>query len=414
MKYLIDLGKRSVATKGFLSRATTEEKNKALNHMADALLSKAAVILEENKQDLEIAAKAGMSSAFIDRLKLTVTRIRGMADGLRDAAALEDPIGEILETFERPNGLRIQKRRVPLGVVGIIYEARPNVTSDAAGLCIKTGNPVILRGGSRAFNSNAAIVDIMREALASIGFPADCIQLVRRTDRETAVRMMRLNEYINVLIPRGSASLINEVVENSTVPVIETGIGICHIYVDGEADLDMAVEITVNAKTSKPSVCNAAEVLLVDESVSGTFLPMVEKALKEFNVELRGCEKTLKILPSAVKATIDDWDTEFLDYIMAVKVISGIDEAIDHINMHGTRHSETIVTRDESHIDCFHNEIDAAAVYSNASTRFTDGGEFGMGAEIGISTQMLHARGPMGLKELTSYKYVIKGSGQIR
>lgn len=414
MDYLIELGKNAKTAGRILASVKTDDKNRALHAMADALVSSTEVILEANKKDLDIASSEGMATAFIDRLSLNKDRILGMAEGLRDAAALEDPIGEVIETFSRPNGLLIEKRRVPLGVVGIIYEARPNVTSDAAGLCLKTGNPVILRGGSRALNSNKAVVDIMREALEHMSIPADCIQLVRDTDRKTAVRMMQLNQYINVLIPRGSASLINEVVKNSTVPVIETGIGICHVYVAEDADIEMAVNITVNAKTSKPSVCNAAEVLLVDKQIANKFLPKVAAGLGQYNVELRGCEKTLEILPDIVKATSEDFDTEFLDYIMAVKIVSGIDEAINHINTHGTGHSETIITSDSKKAVHFQSMIDAAAVYANASTRFTDGSEFGMGAEIGISTQMLHARGPMGLKELTSYKYVITGNGQIR
>ncbi|MBN1623983.1 MAG: glutamate-5-semialdehyde dehydrogenase [Clostridia bacterium] len=414
MEYLIELGKKAVTAGKFLASVTTKNKDKALLAMADALESNTEKILEGNAIDLALAEEGGKTAAYLDRLRLDLSRIKGMADGLRDAAALVDPIGQTLEIINRPNGLIIEKRRVPLGVIGIIYESRPNVTSDAAGLCIKTGNAVILRGSSMALKSNIAIVDIMREALDKIGFPADCVQLVKDTDRKTAVALMQLNEYIDVLIPRGTASLINEVVKNSTVPVIETGIGICHIYVSGDADISMAVDITVNAKTSKPSVCNAAEVLLVDESIAGEFLPLVNEGLSKFNVELRGCQKTLDILSNAIKASSEDFDTEFLDYIMAVKVVSGIDEAIDHINLHGTGHSEAIVTTDFKKGIRFQNEIDAAAVYVNASTRFTDGSEFGMGAEIGISTQMLHARGPMGLKELTSYKYVITGNGQIR
>ncbi len=414
MDYLKELGEKAVSAGKFLASTDTYSKNNALIAMAEALEANIKTILTGNQKDLVNASGEGVSAAFLDRLKLNEDRINGMAKGLRDAASLEDPIGETLEIINRPNGLKIEKRRVPLGVIGIIYEARPNVTSDAAGLCLKTGNSVILRGGSRALNSNIAVVDIMREALGKIGFPADCVQLIRDTDRKTAVAMMKLNDYIDVLIPRGSASLINEVVKNSTVPVIETGIGICHVYVSKDADIKMAVNITVNAKTSKPSVCNAAEVLLVDKDIADEFLPAVYEGLGKFNVEVRGCEKTIKILPDAIKASSEDFNTEFLDYIMAVKIVSGIDEAIEHINTHGTGHSEAIITTDSNKATRFQNEIDAAAVYANASTRFTDGSEFGMGAEIGISTQMLHARGPMGLKELTSYKYVITGNGQIR
>lgn len=414
MDYLNDIGKKAKAAGRIIAGKSTSEKNIALKAMADAILNNTDSIIAANEKDLSVAKSAGVTKAFLDRLKLDNKRIEGMANGLRDAAGLEDPIGEILETRKRPNGLFIEKRRVPLGVVGIIYESRPNVTSDAAGLCLKTGNPVILKGGSRALNTNIAVVDVMRNALESIDFPPDSVSLIRDTDRKTAVEMMKLKDYIDVLIPRGSASLINEVVKNSTVPVIETGIGICHIYICSDADINSAIDITVNAKTTRPSVCNAAEVLLIDETLAATFIPKVAMGLSKFNVEIRGCEKTCNIIPEAIPAGENDFDTEFLDYIMAFKVVSGIDEAINHINEHGSGHSESIVTTDKAKIKRFHNEIDAAAVYANASTRFTDGGEFGMGAEIGISTQMLHARGPMGLRELTSYKYVITGTGQIR
>lgn len=414
MRYLELLGKNAVEAGKILSLKNADEKNAALLIMAEAIEASSDKIIESNLIDVDNAVKTGISGAFIDRLTLNKNRIKSMSQGLVDAAGLDDPIGELLETINRPNGLVINKVRVPLGVVGIIYEARPNVTSDAAGLCLKTGNPVILRGGSRALNSNIAIAEVMREALNKIGFPKDCIQLVEDTDRKTAVEMMRLNKYISVLIPRGSASLINEVLNNATVPVIETGVGICHVFVDSEANLKMAESITVNAKTTKPSVCNSAEVLLVHEDVYREFLPNVYKGLKEFNVEIRGDEKTCEVLNNAITVGTEDYDTEFLDYIMAVKIVSGVDEAIDHINEHGTGHSESIVTENKDTAEMFTKKVDASAVYVNASTRFTDGGEFGMGAEIGISTQMLHARGPMGLKELTSYKYIIHGSGQIR
>lgn len=414
MTYLEELGKKAVEAGKILALKNAGEKNGALLAMADAILVSADLIIEKNSIDIKNAVDAGMSVAFTDRLKLNDKRINSMAQGLVDAAELDDPIGELLETIVRPNGLVIKKIRVPLGVVGMIYESRPNVTSDAAGLCLKTGNPVILRGGSRAFNSNKAIADVMRKALEDIGFPKDCIQFVEDTDRKTAVELMRLNEYVNVLIPRGSASLISEVVKNATVPVIETGIGICHVYVDVDADLGMAASITVNAKTSKPSVCNSAEVLLVHEDVYKEFIPLVYEDLKDFDVEIRGCDKTCAVLPEALPAGEDDYDTEFLDFIMAFKVVSGIEEAIAHISAHGTKHSEAIITKNPDVAVKFTSMTDAAAVYVNASTRFTDGGEFGMGAEIGISTQMLHARGPMGLKEMTSYKYIITGNGQIR
>ncbi|MCD6323357.1 MAG: glutamate-5-semialdehyde dehydrogenase [Clostridiales bacterium] len=414
MSYLESIGENAVAAGKILSLKSADKKNAALLAIARAIETSADKIIKSNRIDVENAMKSGISGAFIDRLTLDEKRIKSMTQSLIDASGLEDPIGELLETIIRPNGLIINKIRVPLGVIGIIYEARPNVTSDAAGLCLKTGNPVILRGGSRALNSNIAVADVMRNALDEIGFPKDCIQLVEDTDRKTAVEMMRLNKYISVLIPRGGASLINEVVNNATVPVIKTGVGICHVYVDCEADFQKAVAITVNAKTTKPSVCNSAEVLLVHEEVYREFLPLVYKGLKEFNVEIRGDKKTCEVLTDAVAAGEKDFDTEFLDYIMAVKVVSGVDEAIDHINTHGTRHSEAIVSENKESADKFTNRVDASAVYVNASTRFTDGGEFGMGAEIGISTQMLHARGPMGLKELTSYKYIIQGNGQIR
>lgn len=414
MSYLESLGKNAVAAGKILALKSADKKNKALLAMAEAIEASAEKIIISNQIDVENAIKSGKINAFIDRLTLNKKRIKSMAQGLIDASKLEDPIGELLETIIRPNGLVIKKIRVPLGVVGIIYESRPNVTSDAAGLCLKTGNPVILRGGSRALNSNIAIAEVMRDALDKIGFPKDCVQLVEDTNRKTAVEMMRLNKYINVLIPRGSASLIDEVLNNATVPVIETGIGICHIYVDCDADIQKAVDITVNAKTTKPSVCNSAEVLLVHEKVYKEFLPVVNKGLKEFNVEIRGDKKTCEVLTDAIAAGEKDFDTEFLDYIMAVKIVSGVDEAIDHINNHGTSHSEAIISENKESAEKFTKQVDASAVYVNASTRFTDGGEFGMGAEIGISTQMLHARGPMGLKELTSYKYIIQGNGQIR
>lgn len=414
MKYLEQIGKNAKEAGRILGLASTDRKNKALRSIAKALVESESAILEANRKDVEKAKADGIGGAFIDRLSLNSERIASMAEGLFATAGLPDPVGEVMEEFKRPNGLEIKKVRVPLGVIGIIYEARPNVTSDAAGLCLKTGNPVILRGGSRAFESNKAVANVMREALAESGFPKDCIQLVEKTDRETAAAMMKLNEYIKVLIPRGGASLINEVVKNATVPVIETGTGICHIYVDEKADLEMGVSITVNAKTSKPSVCNAAEVLLVNEKIYRQFIPEAGKALRAKGVEIRGCEKTLEALPDAIHAGPEDFDTEFLDYIIAVKVVKDVDEAVSHINGHGTGHSEAIITEDPENAAKFTEGVDAAAVYVNASTRFTDGSEFGMGAEIGISTQMLHARGPMGLKELTSYKYIVKGSGQIR
>jgi glutamate-5-semialdehyde dehydrogenase len=364
---------------------------------------------------MENAVKSGMKKSMQDRLALTPARIDGIVDGVRQVAALPDPIGEAVSMVRRPNGLIIAQIRVPIGVIAMIYEARPNVTVDSAVLCLKSGNAAILRGGKEAFESNKALVDIMREAIAEAGLPADCVSLVQDTSRESATELMRLNRYVNLLIPRGGAGLIRSVVENATVPVIETGVGNCHVYVDDSADLDMAVSIVRNAKCSRPSVCNAMETLLVARSIAGRFLPMLKPALDEYSVELRGDEETQAILGSCVvPATEEDWATEYGDYILAVKVVSGIDEAMEHIARYGTGHSEAIVTSDYANSQRFLQEVDAAAVYVNASTRFTDGGEFGLGAEIGISTQKMHARGPMGLRELTSTKYIVYGSGQIR
>ncbi|MGL4873025.1 MAG: glutamate-5-semialdehyde dehydrogenase, partial [Clostridium sp.] len=371
-------------------------------------------IIEENKKDLDKAREKGTSEPMLDRLALNKDRINGMANGLRQVVSLPDPVGEVVSMWNRPNGLQIGQKRVPMGVVGIIYEARPNVTCDAAGLCLKTGNAVILRGGSEAINSNIAIVKILREASKEAGIPEDSIQLVEDTSREVATEMMKLNEYINVLIPRGGAGLIKAVVKNATVPVIETGTGNCHIYVDSECDFDMARDIVVNAKTSRPSVCNAAESLVIHSEVANEILPILTKALREKGVLLKGDEKARKIISDMEEATEEDFYTEFLDFIMSVKIVDTIDEAIKHINKYNTGHSEAIVTKNYANSQKFLQRIDAAAVYVNASTRFTDGEEFGFGAEIGISTQKLHARGPMGLKELTSVKYIIFGNGQIR
>lgn len=414
MKYLEGLGENAKQAGRILALVSTEEKNQALKAIAKALVKNSEEILRANKQDVDRARADGVSEAFIDRLSLDEKRISDMADGLNATAKLPDPIGEVLEVIKRDNGLEIKKVRVPLGVIGIIYEARPNVTSDAAGLCLKTGNPVILRGGSRAFETNRAVANTMKKALVQVGLSEHCIQLVEKTDRKTATEMMKLNKYIKVLIPRGGASLIDEIIKNATIPVIETGTGICHIYVDSKANQDMAISIILNAKTSHPSVCNAVEVLLVNEEIHKEFLPKIYNTLEQNNVEVRGCEKTKAILKKVIPAKQADWDTEFLDYVIAVKVVKDIKQAIDHINNHGTGHSDAIITEDKENAVKFTQGVDASAVYVNASTRFTDGGEFGMGAEIGISTQMLHARGPMGLKELTSYKYIVTGSGQIR
>lgn len=416
MEMLENMGKRAKMSARLLAVAGTARKNAALEAIADALLAQEADILEANRTDMERAAAGGMSQSMLDRLQLTSARIAGMADGIRQIVALTDPVGEIVEGFRRPNGLKIQKTRVPLGVLGIIYEARPNVTSDAAALCLKAGNAVILRGGKEALASNQAIVRAIRQGLADSGLPVDAVQLVEDTSRETAVAMMRLNRYIDVLIPRGGGGLIQSVVQNATVPVIETGVGNCHIYIDRAADLDMAADIVFNAKVSRPSVCNAAETLLVHADVAEKVLPLIAVQLHKANVELRCCERAAAILNDfpVVPATEADWATEFLDTILAIRVVDSLSEAMAHIALYGTGHSECIVTDSQSAAERFTTAVDAAAVYVNASTRFTDGGEFGMGAEIGISTQKLHARGPMGLRELTTVKYVIIGSGQVR
>ena len=390
------------------------KKDAALLKMADAIEAHEAEILAANEMDLQAARESGMRKSMLDRLALTSARIAGMAQGVREVAAQEDPIGQVVSGFVRPNGLQIQRVRVPLGVIGIIYEARPNVTADAAALCLKAGNAVILRGGKEAIHSNTAVAEAMRQAVEEAGLPADCIQLVQDTTRASSIEMMGLTDYLDVLIPRGGAGLIRSVVENSHVPVIQTGVGNCHVYVDASADIDMAANIVFNAKTSRPSVCNAAECVLVDRAVAPAFLPMAQAALTERHVQLRGCPETQAILSGVVPATEEDWDREYGDYILAVKVVSGVEEAMDFIAAHGTQHSESIVTENASTAKTFLDGVDAAAVYHNASTRFTDGFEFGLGAEIGISTQKLHARGPMGLEELTSYKYVVYGDGQVR
>jgi len=398
-----------------LATAGAAKKNEALKMIASAILTREADILSANAQDLAAAKNSGMSESLLDRLALSSARIADVVDGVLQVAALPDPIGEVTKMTTRPNGLVIGKRRVPLGVIGMIYEARPNVTVDAAVLCLKSGNAVILRGGKEAFNSNMAFARVMRDALEAAGLPRDCICLVENTSRESANELMNLTGYLDVLIPRGGAGLIRSVVEHARVPVIETGVGVCHVYVDKDADLQMGAEIIYNAKCSRPSVCNAAETLLVDRTVAQEFLPMAYAFLKQKPVELRGCITTQELLGDVVvPATAEDWDTEYGDYILSVKVVSGMDEALSFIARHGTGHSECIVTNNYSSAQRFLNEVDAAAVYVNASTRFTDGFEFGLGAEIGISTQKMHARGPMGLDELTSSKYVIYGSGQVR
>lgn len=397
-----------------MAAAGTMVKDLALEMMAQALIDNTQQILDANQIDVDNARKKGIKESLIDRLMLTPKRISETAGGLLQIRSLQDPVGEIVSMWRRPNGLVIGQQRVPIGVVGIIYESRPNVTVDAVGLCIKTGNAVILKGGSDAINSNKAIVRVLSEAAQHAGLPSGCIHLIEDTNRETAMQIMKLNKYIDVLIPRGGAGLIQSVVQNSTIPVIETGVGNCHVYVDGTAEPEMAERIVVNAKTSRPGVCNAAETLLMDETIAKDFLPRVIKALEDKGVEVRGCLRTQEMIPGVKPATEEDYYTEYLDLVMAVKVVNGIDEAIDHINKYGTMHSEAIITSDYSNAMRFQNEVDAAAVYVNASTRFTDGFEFGLGAEIGISTQKLHARGPMGLKELTTTKYIVYGTGQVR
>ena len=392
----------------------TSQKNDALKSIADALDKNRQQILDANSEDMKRAQESGMSISLQDRLLLTDERIDGMIKGVLEVAALDDPIGEVLSMSNRPNGMTIGRKRVPLGVIAIIFEARPNVTVDAAVLCLKSGNATILRGGKEAISSNMALTEIMRGAIASASLPADCVSLVSNTERSSATELMQLTDYVDVLIPRGGAGLIKSVVENAKVPIIETGVGNCHVYVDDSADLEMAARIIQNAKCTRPSVCNAAETLLVSRCVADAFLPMAKEYLDKFNVEIRGDSETCKIIHSAVPATESDWETEFGDYILAVKVVSGIDESLEHISKYTTGHSECIVTSDYNNSQRFLNEVDAAAVYVNASTRFTDGGEFGLGAEIGISTQKMHARGPMGLRELTSSKFIVFGNGQIR
>ena len=414
MSSLISLGKKAKEASYILGNLSSKDKNDALYAMADFLIENSKVIIEANKKDLETSRIKGTSESMLDRLALNEARIEGMANGLRQVAALEDPVGEVLGMWTRPNGLQIGKKRVPMGVIGIIYEARPNVTSDAAGLCFKSGNAVILRGGSEAINSNKAIAEALREGLKSVGLVEDAVQLVEDTSREVATEMMKLNDYIDVLIPRGGAGLIKAVVNNATVPVIETGTGNCHIYVDEDCDFEMAKNIIVNAKTSRPSVCNAAEKLLINEKIAGKFMPIIFEALRENGVEIRGDESLKALDDSVILASEEEWYNEYLDYTIGVKIIKDIDEAINHINKFGSGHSEAIVTKSYEASQIFLQKVNAAAVYVNASTRFTDGEEFGFGAEIGISTKKLHARGPMGLKELTTVKYIIFGNGQIR
>lgn len=414
MSNLVEMGKKAKDAAVVLATLSTPKKNKALLASADALLAAQAEILAANKEDVDAAIASDIKGAFIDRLTLTEARVADMADGLRQVAKLDDPVGEVLSMKTLDNGLVVGQKRVPMGVIGIIFEARPNVTADAFGLCLKAGSAVILRGGKEAFKTNQATIKALRSALAAEGLPEDCVQMVPDTSRETANEMMRLNGYLDVLIPRGGAGLINSVVQNSTVPVIQTGVGNCHVYVDESADFEKAAKIVINAKTQRPGVCNACESLLVHEKIAEAFLPEIGKALQEKKVEIRGDEQTQKLVDGSVAAAEEDWGTEYADYIISTRVVKDIDEAIDHIRKYSTGHSEAIVTENYTNAQRFLNEVDAAAVYVNASTRFTDGGQFGFGAEIGISTQKLHARGPMGLKELTTTKYIIYGDGQIR
>ena len=411
---LEEIGSRAKEVSRVLNNLGSTPKNEGLKAVAQALLDGKGKILEANQKDVQAALAKGMNSGLVDRLSLNDARIQAMAEGLLQVASLDDPVGEVISMKPRPNGLLIGQKRVPLGVIGMIYEARPNVTADAFGLCFKSGNAVILKGGSDALESNKAIVVQIREGLKSAGLPEDAVQLIESTDREVTRQFMRLNDYLDVLIPRGSAGLIRSVVENSTVPVIETGTGNCHIFVDESADLDMALNIIFNAKTQRIGVCNACESLVVHRAVAEEFLPLLKARLDEKQVEIRADKEACAMVDGFVPAAEEDWGTEYLDYILSLKLVDSIDEAIAHINRYNTKHSEAIITSDYANAQRFLNEIDAAAVYVNASTRFTDGFEFGFGAEIGISTQKLHARGPMGLKELTTTKYIIYGNGQVR
>lgn len=414
MTQLEIMGAKAKEASRFLMTAGSK-KDEALIAIAKALRENADKIIKANDIDIENGEKAGLTKSLLDRLKLTNDRINGMADGVSEVASLADPVGRVLDGRTLKNGLQIEKVTVPMGVIGIIFEARPNVTSDAAALCLKAGSAVILRGGKEAINSNKAIAEIMRDAIEGAGLPRDCVSLVEDTTRQSATELMQLSDYLDVLIPRGGAGLIKSVVENAKVPVIETGVGNCHVYVDKSADIDMAKSVIFNAKTSRPSVCNAIETVLVHKDIAEKALPEIKAELDKMNVEIRGCERTRAILgESVVPATENDYEVEFLDYILAVKVVDSLDDALAHIAKYSTGHSESIITSDYESANKFTACVDSAAVYVNASTRFTDGGEFGLGAEIGISTQKLHARGPMGLNELTSSKFIIRGNGQIR
>lgn len=414
MSEILRQGKKAKQVSKKIAQLSSEEKNKGLLSAADNLTARMDEIIAANKEDVEKAIEQGITGALVDRLTLDKERIQAMVEGIRQIVDLEDPVGEISHMKKRPNGLEIGQKRVPLGVVGIIYESRPNVTADAFALCFKTGNTTILRGGKEAILSNMKIVDIIGEGLEKVGLPKEAVQLVEDTSRETSVEMMKMHDYLDVLIPRGGKGLITSVIENSTVPIIETGEGNCHMYIDEFADIEKALAITINAKVQRPGVCNAIETLLIHENIAAKILPELVKKLQSLRIEIRGDQKANKISPHIGLASEEDWAREYLDYILAIKIVDNFTQAIDHISHYGTGHSEAIVTENYSRAHEFLDQVDAAAVYVNASTRFTDGAEFGFGAEIGISTQKLHARGPMGLRELTSSKYIIYGDGQIR
>ncbi len=411
---LLEIGQRAQSAARALAIAPQQARDAALAACAQALLDNQREILAQNELDLCAGRASGLTDAMLDRLALSAGRIQGMADGLLAVRALPDPLGRMLEQRTLPNGLRLEKISVPIGVLAVVYEARPNVTADSAALCLKSGNAVILRGGKEAIHSNTAIASALRAAIAQADLPQDSVQLITDTSRESAAELMRFNGYVDALIPRGGKGLIRAVVENASVPVIETGAGVCHVYVDKDAQLEMAVQIVFNAKTSRPSVCNACECVLVHEAIAASFLPAMAASLSTKNVEIRGDARTCALLPTARPATDEDWGKEYNDYILAVKVVDSLKEAMEHIYRYGTKHSECIVTQNMDAAETFLRGVDAAAVYHNASTRFTDGGEFGLGAEIGISTQKLHARGPLGLRELTSMKYILHGNGQVR
>ncbi|MBU3093551.1 glutamate-5-semialdehyde dehydrogenase [Clostridium sp. CF011] len=412
--YIINIGRRAKDASRIMVTASTNAKNNALLHMAKALINSENAIIEANIKDMELGKKNNLSVAMLDRLMINQQRIENMAEGLKNVASLPDPIGDGIKRWKRPNDLDISMVRVPLGVIGMIYESRPNVTVDAAALCLKAGNSIILRGGSEAINTNMALAKVIKKAATFAGLPEGCIQLIEMVDRELVNKLVKLNDYVDVIIPRGGAGLKKAIIANATVPVIETGLGICHIYVDSEADIGMAEEIVVNAKTQRPGVCNAVETVLVHENIASEFLPRLAQRLYGLGVEIRICEKGIEIIKDA-KAAIDaDWDTEYLDLIVSIKVVESMEEAIDHIFKYGTKHSEAIITNNYRNSQRFLMQVDASCVYVNASTRFTDGAEFGFGAEIGISNQKLHARGPMGLEQLTTTKYLIYGDGQVR